>query len=37
MQFSVLPVLMDQNVHCAPVLENHTICLVRLAEFLNGL
>ena len=24
MRFSVLPVLMDENVHCAPVLENHS-------------
>jgi hypothetical protein len=30
MQFSALPVLMDPKVHCAPVLENRTICLIRL-------
>jgi hypothetical protein len=29
MRFSALQVLMDQNIHCAPVLENHTSCLVR--------
>jgi hypothetical protein len=32
MQFSTLPVLMDENVHCAPGLENHTICLIRLSS-----
>jgi hypothetical protein len=30
MRFSALPVLMDENVHCAPVLENRTIRLIRL-------
>jgi hypothetical protein len=30
MRFSALPVLMDENVHCAPVLENHTSYLTRL-------
>lgn len=32
MRFAALPVLMDENVHCAPVLENHPSCLIR-AEF----
>jgi hypothetical protein len=31
MRFSALPVLMDEIVHCASVLENHTSCLDRLA------
>ena len=30
MRFSALPVLMDPNVHCAPVLENRITCLIRL-------
>lgn len=30
MRFSALPVLTDQNVRCALVLENHTSCLIRL-------
>jgi hypothetical protein len=30
MRFSSLPVLMDENVHCAPALENHTSYLVML-------
>jgi hypothetical protein len=30
MSFSTLPVLMDANVHYAPVLENHTMCPISL-------
>lgn len=36
MQFSSLPVLVDEYVHCAPVLENRTTCLIRL-NFQKGL
>lgn len=30
MRFAALPALMDENVHCAPVLVNRIICLTRL-------
>ncbi|MBA8878107.1 hypothetical protein FHW16_001789 [Phyllobacterium myrsinacearum] len=30
MRFAALPVLMDENVHCAPVLVNRIIRLTRL-------